>query len=362
MKLSCKKLAITMAISAAAASVAFADDHKFEINGAIGQNLYDKDRNLDDEPFWGVGLGYVINPTWTLEGWWLDSNTEYYGVDVDANEARLDVLYHLTESNGLTPYIVAGVGDMQFDSKAGDEDETRVNVGLGLKKALTEKLNLRGDVRLLNSIDHEMTDFALQLGLNYELGKSTPKVIDSDGDGVLDNVDACPNTPAGTNVDTQGCSLDSDGDGVFDYQDQCPNTASNLKVDADGCPMKLTKTVNIELEVKFANNSAVVKETYLPEIKRVADFMGQYSNTVVEVQGHTSTVGAAQYNQTLSQRRADSVAKVLVSQFAVPASRVTAKGYGEANPIASDDTAEGRAANRRVIAKISAQVETMEQR
>lgn len=358
-----RKLAIAMAISGAcAAPAAFADDHKFEINGAIGQTLFDDDRHLTDDPFWGVGVGYVLNPTWTLEAWWLDTNTEYYGADVDANEARLDVLYHLGESNGLTPYLVAGVGNLEFDSNGGDEEETRFNVGLGLKKALTEKLNFRGDVRLLNSIDSEMTDFALQLGLNYELGESAPKVMDSDGDGVLDNADACPNTPAGANVDTQGCALDSDGDGVADYKDQCPNTDSALKVDAVGCPMKLTKTVNIELEVNFDNNSAVVKQSYLSEIKRVADFMAQYSNTVVEIQGHTDTRGAAQYNQTLSQRRADSVAKVLVGQLGVDASRVTAKGYGETKPIDSDDTAEGRAANRRVIAKVSASVESMEQR
>ena len=363
MRHTCNKLAAAISLGCAlTVSAAFADEHKFEINGATGYNLYDASRHLTDDPFIGLGLGYVVNPKWTIEAWYTDSNTEFYGTDVDANELRLDALYHLAESNGLTPYIVAGIGEMSFDSNAGDVDETRVNLGVGLKKAITEKLNFRGDVRLFNSLDEEMTDLGFQLGLNYALGASTPKVLDSDGDGVLDNADACPNTPAGVNVNTQGCPLDSDNDGVYDYQDKCPNTDAGLKVDADGCPLKLTKTVNIELEVNFDNNSAVVKPAYNAEIKRVADFMAQYSNTVVEIQGHTDGSGAADYNQKLSQRRADSVAKILVSKFSIDASRVTAKGYGKSQPIASNQTTEGRAKNRRVVAKISAEVESMQKR
>src|ERR1700690_2755146 len=64
-----------------------------------------------------------------------------------------------------------------------------------------------------------------------------PKPVDSDGDGVVDSLDKCPNTPAGVKVDAQGCPLDSDGDGVPDYLDKCPNTPAGVKVDAQGCPL-----------------------------------------------------------------------------------------------------------------------------
>lgn len=367
MKNKLSQLAIAIGMSSALVSSAvLADDHKFEINGAVGYQVYDNDRNIDDAENFGVGLGYVIDPTWTIEAWWQEAKTDVDGasVDVDGTEFRLDALYHMAKRGDWTPYIVAGIGDMTFDPEgAGDADETRLNLGLGVKRAITENLGFRGDFRLFNSLDEEMTDLGLQLGLTYALGKAAaPKVMDSDGDGVLDDADACPNSPAGAAVNAQGCALDSDGDGVFDYQDKCPNTAANLKVDSDGCPMKLTKNVEIELHVNFDNNSAVVKPEYFAEIKRVADFMSQYNNTQVEVQGHTDSRGSAEYNQKLSQRRADAVAQVLVSEHGVDAARVSAKGYGEVNPVASNDAIEGRAENRRVVADISAQVESMEQR
>ena len=90
--------------------------------------------------------------------------------------------------------------------------------------------------------------------------------------------------------------------------------------------------------------------------------MKQYENTRVEVQGHTDSRGSAAYNESLSQRRAAAVAAVLVREHGVNPANVTARGYGEANPIASNDTEEGRAANRRVVGQVSAKVERLEQR
>jgi OOP family OmpA-OmpF porin len=348
----------------------YADDHQFELNGALGYHLFDGERDIDDDAFLGLGLGYVINPRWTLEAWWTEASTEAedLNIDVDATEYRLDALYHFAKRGDWTPFLVAGVGDMTFDLDNFDEvDETRINLGLGVKRALTDRLGFRGDLRAFNSLDHEDTDFGLQLGLNYALGKSATaapvtREIDSDGDGVLDSADACPNTLAGAPVDGRGCPLDSDRDGVYDYMDECPNTARNLKVDAKGCPLVLTEKVSIELRVNFDNDSDVVKPEFFEEIRQVADFMNQYANTQVEVQGHTDARGAADYNKQLSQRRADAVAKVLVTEYGIEASRVSGKGYGEEQPIASNDTAEGRAANRRVVAEISAQVKTMQER
>ena len=63
-----------------------------------------------------------------------------------------------------------------------------------------------------------------------------PVVLDSDNDGVPDNLDKCPGTPAGVAVDKDGCPLDSDNDGVPDYLDKCPGTPAGVKVDKDGCP------------------------------------------------------------------------------------------------------------------------------
>ncbi len=211
-------------------------------------------------------------------------------------------------------------------------------------------------------------DFAVSTGINFFFGKTSgaaskvkpvksPSRVDSDYDGVLDSEDACPNTIKGVAVDEKGCPLDTDGDGVLDYKDECPNSAPNAKVNEEGCYQTLTETREVELEVKFANNSDVVPRDYYGEIKEVADFMTEYPLTNVVIEGHTDDRGAASYNEDLSDRRAKNVAKVLVEEFGIADSRVSSKGFGESSPITTNDTAEGRAANRRVVAVVSAQEE-----
>ncbi len=114
--------------------------------------------------------------------------------------------------------------------------------------------------------------------------------------------------------------------------------------------------MTINLEVQFANNSDVIDPQYYSEIKKVADFMSKYEGVQVEVLGHTDDRGAADYNKSLSDRRAKAVAKVLVDQHGVQQDRVSANGYGEEQPIADNATANGRAKNRRVVAEISTKV------
>ena len=80
----------------------------------------------------------------------------------------------------------------------------------------------------------EPNSLIYQAGLVFFLGEGVKRNIDSDNDGVPDEYDACPNTPAGVKVDADGCPIDSDKDGVPDYLDKCPNTPAGVKVDADG--------------------------------------------------------------------------------------------------------------------------------
>jgi OOP family OmpA-OmpF porin len=119
------------------------------------------------------------------------------------------------------------------------------------------------------------------------------------------------------------------------------------------CP-KCETLVTIKLDVEFDTNMAVVKDKYRNEIKKVADFMKTYPNTTAVIEGHTDNVFTAEYNQKLSQARADSVRQYLISNFGIKASRLTAVGYGLTKPIASNNTEEGRQRNRRVQAVIKA--------
>lgn len=174
---------------------------------------------------------------------------------------------------------------------------------------------------------------------------------DTDGDGVPDLRDNCPDTPEGQTVDAFGCPKDSDGDGVLDDLDACPNTPAGALVNSAGCP---AETVSVTLDIKFDAGQSVVKPEFDAQIGKVADFMARFPNTTVLIEGHTDNAGNPATSLPLSQRRADAVRQTLVAKFHVAPGRVTAKGYGDTRPIANNKTPEGRAANRRVVATLSA--------
>jgi OOP family OmpA-OmpF porin len=166
--------------------------------------------------------------------------------------------------------------------------------------------------------------------------------LDSDGDGVLDDQDQCPDTPHGVAVNEVGCPLDSDGDGVTDDKDQCPNTPQGAKVDSDGCLLELTLQ-NVEF-VSGLSQLTVSAKWYL---ESVADALkGRPDITKVILVGHTDSVGSEADNQKLSEERAASVAAYL--QKAGVTIPMETSGKGESQPIADNDTEEGRARNRRV--------------
>jgi len=178
--------------------------------------------------------------------------------------------------------------------------------------------------------------------------------MDSDGDGVYDGIDQCPGTPRGSTVDARGCPMDSDGDGVYDGIDQCPDTPHGAKVDAKGCPIsakeaELLDTGKLRLRnVFFDTNKATLKPESYAALDETGGILEKWPQLRIEVGGHTDSQGADAYNMDLSRRRAQAVLDYLTGKFKIEAGQYTAKGYGESNPVASNDTAEGRAQNRRV--------------
>lgn len=180
-------------------------------------------------------------------------------------------------------------------------------------------------------------------------GCSLPK--DADGDGVVDSADRCPNTPRGTAVDASGCPIpqDSDGDGVNDDRDRCPGTPAGIQVDAVGCQILFQeKQTTLILEgVNFALNKADLTEGSRAILLSVAQSLVANPDIRVEVAGHTDITGSRALNARLSQARAESVVSFL-TQNGVSADRLTARGYGPDKPVATNNTAAGRAQNRRV--------------
>ncbi len=166
--------------------------------------------------------------------------------------------------------------------------------------------------------------------------------LDSDGDGVSDDTDACADTPPGTKVDATGCAPDSDGDKVSDDVDKCPNTPAGLEVDADGC--------QVLIGVNFETGKAVLTPESSSILDRVVQSLVDRPSVQVEVVGHTDSTGSISVNRRLSKARAEAVRKYLVSH-GVGEDRLTARGAGPDEPLASNETAEGRAQNRRVELK-----------
>ncbi len=168
--------------------------------------------------------------------------------------------------------------------------------------------------------------------------------IDSDSDGVPDSRDSCAGTPAGAEVNEQGCELDSDGDGVVNSKDSCPDTIQGVPVDDTGCELAAAYELD---NVNFEFDSAKLTAGSTATLDEAVRILKRHSDLKVEIAGHTDSRGSEQYNQGLSERRAQSVADYLIAH-GVSNHSITVKGYGESQPIADNGTEEGRAANRRV--------------
>ncbi len=345
------------------------------LNPFAGFQLFDDKRDLSETGTFGVGVEYRFRPHWSVEALYsrADADRKYVDGSSDFEEIRVDGTYYFAGPDAVwNPYVSLGAGHAKFGvgdtisyTTAGtDHEETRVNVGAGFRYNVSDGISIRGDLREFHGIDESTFDTMVSLGVSWAFTRTVsapeparapepaPAPMDSDNDGVPDNRDQCPNTPAGVQVDSQGCPLDSDGDGVPDHRDQCPDTTAGATVDETGCE-GVTETIEtIELRVQFPTNSSVIDATYDNEIRQVADFMEEYPETSVEIAGHSDSIGEAEYNRFLSQRRAEAVANRLTSVLGVDPGRVSAVGYGEAEPIASNDTPAGRSQNRRVEARI----------
>ncbi len=153
--------------------------------------------------------------------------------------------------------------------------------------------------------------------------------VDSDGDGVPDDLDKCPDTPVGVQVDANGCPVDSDGDGVPDYLDKCPNTPAGVKVDKDGCPVKLEP---YKVTVYFGFDRYDLKKEEKAKLDEAVKFMKDNPDAMFSIEGHACPIGPAAYNMKLSERRANTVYKYLVSQ-GIDKSRFMTKWFGETQPV-----------------------------
>ena len=368
----------------------------FEVDGSFNQISKMGDMEVDDLSYWTVD-GVVkwniseVAPT----GWW-------------------------------NPYLLVGGGYTWL----GDDNTAALNAGVGMNFWFNEKVGLNLESKLRQTFESDITaQFQHSLGIVFKMGgKDTdgdgiydnsdacPEVFglaefdgcpDTDGDGIIDELDACP-TVAGLAEfdgcpDTDGdgiidsedaCPLvkgsladkgcpDTDGDGVVDKDDKCPTVpgpAANAGCpwpDADGdgvvdkddacptvpgpasnkgCPIKLSEEDEQSLKelartVYFNTGKATFTDQTTGRLDMAYDIIKDYPNSKFKVEGYTDSTGSDAINMKLSAARANAVKDYLISK-GVPASHLSAEGFGKANPIETNKTAAGRAINRRVEIKL----------
>lgn len=295
---------------------------------AFGKHYFtDSSRDVQrDGELYGAGISYFLTEDVSLGL----SYGEYHDLtsqdplgagghkNIKGSLTSLDATYHFGQPGvGLRPYVSAGAAHQSIGQadRGGRDSSTFANVGTGLKYYFTENFFAKASVDGMYNIDANEGEWMAGLGVGMNFGGATRQVA---------QVEPTPEPAPAPIVDTE--------------------------------PEPEPELVRVELDVKFDFDRAQVREESYSDIKNLADFMQQYPQTSTTVEGHTDSVGTDQYNQRLSERRAQAVREVLVNQYGVESQRVDSVGYGESRPVADNSTEEGRQINRRVEAEVEAQV------
>lgn len=346
---------------------------------------------------YALALGYRFTPAFGLEVNYgrTESDLELVPAlglttpdQVRNSRLSLDGYYAFNAESTFSPYVLLGVGNDRYKSPTSETiKDTLAEAGVGAFWRFNQNIALRLEARNVHNVDADLDDQLAMVGIEFSPGAAAAQAdepapqpeaqqepeqapaeapveqlaaapADADQDGVTDDQDKCAATPVGVAVDDAGCPLDADKDAVPDSWDKCPDTKAGAVVDAEGCYQELQQEVAIDLNVKFATGKADIQGDASAEIQKVADFMKQYPNVNVTIEGHTDNRGNAAKNKALSQKRADAV-KAEIVKLGVDAARLSAVGYGADKPVADNNTEEGRAQNRRVVASAKAQTKTI---
>ena len=281
---------------------------------------------LQDDLFVGAALGVELTP-------WLGFEAEYNQVKGDVDGTGLSgAEYKQTQINGnfyatsdlitknydskIKPYVLLGAGHYKYKgdgslSGEGWKDEgTLGNAGFGAFWRLNDALSLRTEARATYNIDEDFWNYTALAGLNVVLGGHLKPAAPV--------VEVAPVEPV-----------------------------------APVQPQELTEDLNMELRVFFDTNKSNIKDQYKPEIAKVAEKLVEYPNATARIEGHTDNTGPRALNERLSLARANSVKSSLVNEYNVDPARLSTQGFAWDQPIADNNTKEGRAMNRRVFATIS---------
>jgi OOP family OmpA-OmpF porin len=299
----------------------------FNVGPLVGGFIFEGNQDLKDpSPVFGVRAGYDFTEHWGVEATfnWVPTEYEtsypyYYRerrqkvlhlldipeyLHTDVYNYRIEGLYNFRPDKRLVPFIAVGVGGQSIDYDSTPQNKTRFafDYGVGLKYFVTDSIAIRGDIRHILAIGSLYNDLEATVGIAFYFGGKKAPV---------------------------------------EEMKKAPEAAPVME-------QKMLGEGRAKLDIEFDFDKSNVRPQYHDEIKQVADFMIKYPDTKVAIEGHTDNIGTAEYNQKLSERRANSVKNYIIDNFGIDAKRLRAEGFGETRPIADNNTDEGRQRNRRV--------------
>nr|MBS0038056.1 OmpA family protein [Saprospiraceae bacterium] len=369
---------------------------KSEVPGIIVKKLLvDYNGPFDGEPFdfikWNGGfelgvrlpINYYLNIAIPFKA----SSVSLPETSKNVNIFSLDLqgqVFPLQTSKRLQPYMVAGIGGVLEN---GSDLSLAIPAGLGANLHINHRIDLNLELAYRFGFKDNRDNYQLGIGFIYNLDdRDMPRpvmpppveekplvqdpmnpLVDSDGDGIPDIYDLCPNTPG--LAEFMGCP-DSDGDGIPDHLDRCPNQPGPLenhgcpwpeKVEevveeeviepepvADEIPEEIKEVLDLAMkDVQFDLGRATLRPESFGILNQIAAIMEEYPQYQLRISGHTDNIGSATNNQRLSEQRARSCYEYLASR-GVSTARMSFVGFGESKPIDTNDTPRGRSNNRRV--------------
>lgn len=293
-------LLLALATAAPATLHAQTEDAKHFYGGlGLSKYLLDDDRGptIDDPAVGSVVLGYQFNDKWATD---LTLGTDLSG-DTSINSVLLNG-YRFFGTKSWRPYVSAGIGSFSIDNASEDPTE-EIQAGFGLSGRVSDNMEIR-------------------IGYQHF-------------------------------YDVGGESNNDDAVGVFfNWHFRKPQAVAAVEPEPESVPVQKEVVDTFELLVQFDFDKSDIKSVYEPQFEEIAGVLKQSPEITMTIEGHTCWIGPEEYNQALSERRADAVKDEFVSRYGISADRITTVGFGEARPVADNNTLQGRRKNRRAIAVI----------
>ena len=355
-----KHLGVMIALALSTGAVSAQDyDNRWYFAPAVGVSHNDNERfvDSDDTEFGSIGFGRFV-----AENTSLDLSLDYTSRNLGSqhhfvgnfdNFGLTASLRHYFTDWSWRPYLKVGMGLSQAHVtdqvlSYGYEDHANpvFDAGLGFGHDLNDSVALRSELfyrydmddHSIPGVDH-FGDWIWTFGATIKFGEGRSAPVAA-AETVSETVETETETVAAADCST----MDDDRDGVNNCDDKCANSAAGEAVGADGCAAAIV----IDLRgVNFAFDKSNLTDESTAILDQAVDVLNRYPSLRVEVAGHTDWVGTDEYNQGLSERRARTVYDYLIAKGISSDRLVGPNGYGERNPIDTNETAEGRARNRR---------------